>query len=81
MSTPFFSEQTFKFLEQLAKNNNRPWFNEHKPVYEQTVRSPALNFIESMQPVIKKLSPNFTAVSTASDPTAASAARGRAMPR
>lgn len=62
MSTPFFSEDTFKFLEQLAKNNNRPWFNEHKPIYEQTVRSPALDFIEAMQPVIKKLSPNFTAV-------------------
>ena len=62
MSTPFFSEDTFKFLEQLAKNNNRPWFNEHKPIYEQTVRSPALDFIEAMQPVIKKLPPNFTAV-------------------
>lgn len=62
MSTPFFSEDTFKFLEQLAKNNNRPWFNEHKHIYEQAVRSPALDFINAMQPVIKKLSPNFTAV-------------------
>ena len=63
MTKPFFSPATFSFLDQLAKNNTRPWFNEHKPSYEQTVRSPALAFIESMQPSIQSLSPSFTAIS------------------
>jgi uncharacterized protein (TIGR02453 family) len=62
MSATFFNQQTFTFLEQLAKNNNRPWFNERKADYEDVVRSPSLDFIEAMQPHIKSLSPSFTAV-------------------
>ena len=62
MPKPFFSVATFKFLDQLAKNNTRAWFNEHKPSYEQLVRFPALAFIESMQPSIQDQSTHFTAV-------------------
>ena len=62
MPLPFFTDSTFKFLEQLNANNNRPWFNEHKPDYEQFVRSPALDFISAMQPHLESLSPHFTAV-------------------
>jgi len=62
MSQHFFNKQTFKFLQQLADNNNRPWFNERKPLYEEAVRLPALDFIEAMEPGIKSLSTNFTAV-------------------
>lgn len=29
------SEELFKFLKDLEKNNNREWFNEHKPVYQK----------------------------------------------
>ncbi len=62
MPSPFFTDSTFKFLEQLNSNNNRPWFNEHKPDYEQFVRSPSLDFIEAMQPQLESLSPHFTAI-------------------
>lgn len=62
MNTPFFSPDTFTFLEQLAANNQRPWFQERKNVYEDAVRTPALHFIDAMQPNIKALSPHFTAV-------------------
>jgi len=57
-----FSEETFDFLSKLTANNNRPWFNDHKTIYENAVRYPSLNFIETMQPHIQTLSPHFTAV-------------------
>ncbi|GAB5551531.1 MAG: DUF2461 domain-containing protein [Saprospiraceae bacterium] len=33
MSTTAISKSTFDFLKDLAKNNNREWFNEHKDRY------------------------------------------------
>jgi len=57
----FFTAQSFQFLEDLSKNNNRPWFNTHKERYEDTIRSPALAFIEAIQPNIKIISPHMTA--------------------
>jgi len=57
-----FSKDTFNFLSTLKVNNNRTWFNEHKPNYEDHVRTPSLVFIEAMQPHIQALSPSFTAV-------------------
>lgn len=29
------SKDTFQFLKDLSKNNNRDWFNEHKPRYQE----------------------------------------------
>ena len=29
------SASLFNFLNDLRENNNRPWFNEHKPLYEE----------------------------------------------
>lgn len=62
VSTSFYSKNTFDFLQKLSGNNNRTWFNERKTLYEEAVRSPSLAFIEAMEPGIKSLSPNFTAV-------------------
>ncbi len=50
------------FLKQLAKHNNRPWFNDNKQRYENEVRMPALAFIEAMAPTLKRLSPHFRAI-------------------
>jgi len=38
-----FQPTLFEFLEQLADNNNRPWFQEHKWRYERDVLKPALS--------------------------------------
>jgi uncharacterized protein (TIGR02453 family) len=57
-----FTHKTIRFLEHLADNNNRPWFNENKHRYEEHIREPALSFIEEMEPHIKKVSPHFTAI-------------------
>lgn len=57
-----FSNKAIKFLKELQQSNNREWFNENKQRYEDEVRTPALNFIETFQPALKKLSPHFVAI-------------------
>lgn len=57
-----FPAQTLPFLEALAANNNRDWFQKNKPRYEEWVLYPALDFIGAMGPHIEKLSPAFEAV-------------------
>ena len=37
---PGFSDEGLAFLRDLADNNNRDWFEERRPVYEQEVRQP-----------------------------------------
>ena len=56
-----FSKDTLKFLDELAANNNRTWFEANKPSYEALVREPALDFIEAMQPVLESFAPHFVA--------------------
>ncbi len=56
-----FTEATFEFLDELAANNTRPWFEDNKPRYESLVREPALDFIEAMEPVLKTCAPHFRA--------------------
>lgn len=57
-----FGNETFAFLESLASNNNRDWFNEHKEEYEARVLGPALDFITAMGPVLGKISQHFDAI-------------------
>ncbi len=56
-----FSKATFKFLDELAANNRREWFEANKPRYESLVREPALEFIEAMAPELEKFAPHFRA--------------------
>ena len=50
-----FRPETIKFLNQLAKNNNRDWFNENKTRYETDVLDVALHFIQSMQNPLEQI--------------------------
>ncbi len=43
-----FPRDGMKFLSKLKKNNNRPWFHEHKAEYEETVRFPMQCLIASL---------------------------------
>lgn len=54
-----FSKGTLNFLDELAANNNRPWFEINKPRYEELVREPAMAFISEMGPVLEKFAPHF----------------------
>ena len=57
-----FPAQTLPFLDELARHNERAWFDQHKHRYEAHVREPALAFIEEMAPRLKKLSDQFSAI-------------------
>lgn len=56
-----FEMTIFQFLEELSKNNNRPWFQENKLRYEREVLEPSLAFIRAFAPRLKKISPFFVA--------------------
>jgi len=57
-----FEPSLFRFLKQLARNNNRAWFQENKPRYEKEVLEPSLAFIRAFRPRLKKISEYFTAI-------------------
>ena len=56
-----FSNGTFAFLRDLAKHNDREWFQAHKKRYEEVVKGPALRFIVETGPHLQKISPHFRA--------------------
>lgn len=56
-----FSKATLGFLDELAANNDRAWFEENKPRYEALVREPALEFIAAMAAPLAKFAPHFRA--------------------
>jgi uncharacterized protein (TIGR02453 family) len=56
-----FEPSLGKFLQDLKKNNNRPWFQAHKIRYEREVLEPALAFIRAVRPRLRKISPFFEA--------------------
>jgi len=59
--TRYFNSDTFLFLEDLAENNNREWFQENKQRYEEHVKDPAMCFIADFGAVLKKISKHFSA--------------------
>jgi uncharacterized protein (TIGR02453 family) len=56
-----FEPTIFRFLEELADNNNRTWFQENKRRYEREVLEPCLAFIRAFGPRLKKISAFFVA--------------------
>jgi uncharacterized protein (TIGR02453 family) len=57
-----FPQQALPYLQKLARNNRREWFNEHKQEYETYVREPALAFIQETAPKLKTISDQFHAI-------------------
>jgi len=57
----YFSQETFRFLEDLRSNNDRSWFAANKSRYEETVRDPALRVIQDFAPHLARLSEHFMA--------------------
>jgi uncharacterized protein (TIGR02453 family) len=51
----------FTFLEDLAANNNRDWFEANKRRYEDELREPALQFVRDFAPHLADISPFFRA--------------------
>lgn len=61
MPNPYISPKLFSFLSDLAKNNNREWFDENKLRFESTVREPLIGFIEDFSEHLAKLSRHMVA--------------------
>ncbi len=57
----YFSPTLFKFLTDLARNNNREWFQKNKTRYEKFVLEPSLRFIEDAGDKLKTISPYLVA--------------------
>lgn len=59
--SPHFTGELFGFLRELERNNNRDWFEKHKPRYIDHVREPMQRFIAEFGPKLKRISPYFLA--------------------
>jgi uncharacterized protein (TIGR02453 family) len=57
----YFDDETFAFLRELRRHNQREWFNENKERYERSVKEPLLQFIADVGPELKKISPSLMA--------------------
>ncbi len=60
MSSPdflSFQPTLTQFLDDLAQNNNRDWFNQQKRRYESDVLQPVMHFIRAMKPRLMEISP------------------------
>lgn len=47
-----FTPETFRFFADLEANNYKPWFDEHKPVYETEVLQPLKALVLALTPAM-----------------------------
>ena len=59
---PGFPVATFEFLNELAMNNNRDWFNANKSRCEDYVVAPSLDFIVAVGNRMPRLSDHITCI-------------------
>jgi uncharacterized protein (TIGR02453 family) len=55
------SPELFRFLRELAANNNKEWFSENQPRFREFVQRPMLSFIETMAPWLVAHTPAIAA--------------------
>ena len=61
MGTRYFTPELFRFLNDLADNNDRSWFKANQDRYEEVVRQPALDFITDFAEPLASISDHFVA--------------------
>lgn len=57
-----FPEQLPDFFRQLAKNNNKEWFQENKTTYEKYVKMPSQEFVSVIGERLRTLYPSINAI-------------------
>lgn len=57
----YFTPGVFKFLRELAENNDKEWWEDNKDRYIATIREPAKDFIADFGDRLASISPNFSA--------------------
>jgi uncharacterized protein (TIGR02453 family) len=53
----YFAPEGLRFLRGLARNNDRDWFNQRKPVYEAEIKRPMLAVIEAVTGAMMDFAP------------------------
>ena len=61
MPARYFTPAFFEFFEELARNNNREWFQRNKHRYDSQVRDAMLAFIADLAPHLHELSKYYVA--------------------
>jgi uncharacterized protein (TIGR02453 family) len=56
-TSAYFSPEGLRFLRGLARNNDRDWFNQRKPVYEAEIKRPMLAVIEAVTGAMMDFAP------------------------
>jgi len=54
-----YPQEARAFLVELAANNNKEWFTEHKADYKKFIEKPSLAFIEALGERLQTLSPGI----------------------
>jgi uncharacterized protein (TIGR02453 family) len=56
-----FTPEFFRFLRELAKHNERNWFQANKGRFDESVQAPTRAFVEAMGPKLQKISRHLVA--------------------
>ena len=54
-----FRPDTFRFLRGLARNNEKPWFEAHRHIYEREVRDPMRQLVETVDAKLGSMVPEI----------------------
>jgi uncharacterized protein (TIGR02453 family) len=54
-----FSPETFRFFAELEENNYKPWFDDHRPVYELEVLGPLRALAGALTPFFASVDPQI----------------------
>src|SRR6266581_9480548 len=57
MGKAYFSPELFSFLQQIKRNNRRPWFLKNRERYEGVARQPGMRFVVDFGFRLKGISP------------------------
>ena len=58
---PTFPQAGLNFLKSLKRNNDREWFQKHRPVYEESVKLPMVQLIEALAKEFEEFAPEILA--------------------
>ena len=61
MASSHITPRLYAFLNSLAKNNDRTWFEANREQFECDVRTPLLSFISDFDVYLRRLRPHFVA--------------------
>jgi uncharacterized protein (TIGR02453 family) len=61
-----FPKESIQFLRSLARHNNRQWFQDHKTVYETSLKKPLVDLIAALAAEFGRFAPEMVATAKTS---------------